>query len=87
MKNSSYIFSHCKLTGNKSRDKVNYRLLSPAVYNSKRLPLSCREYIDYTEDKTIINSAFNREDDENKDTKISGEEEVKRFVRFTALLQ
>ena len=46
------------------------------MYNSKRLPLSCREYIDYTEDKTIIDSAFNREDDENEDTKISGEEEV-----------
>ena len=57
------------------------------MYNSKRLPLSCREYIDYTEDKTIINSAFNREDDENKDTKISGEEEVKSFVRFTVLMQ
>ena len=69
------------LIDRKQKHKVNYRLISPAVANSRFLPHSWREYIDYTDDKAIAGSAPEDNDREIDDEKhITSEDKVIFYV-------
>lgn len=54
---------------------MNYRLISPYVANSKHLPQSWRDYIDYSEDDSIMAHI-------DIDTNKEAEEEEVEEVRF-----
>ena len=69
------------LIDRKQKHKVNYRLISPAVANSRFLPHSWREYIDYTDDKAIAGSVPEDDDREIDDEKrITSEDKVIFYV-------